>query len=203
MYSPPNFAEDDRQTLDAVIRANPFGLLISMLDGAPCATHLPFLLDGGRLCAHMARANPQWQGFAAGSEALCIFQGPHAYVSPSWYTREKAVPTWNYVAVHVRGVPRIIEDAHECRAMQQRLVAEFEAESETPWSMEGLPESYLAGQMQAIVNFEIPVTRIDGKFKLNQNRTAEDRAGVIAALRESPREADRATAELMAAREQP
>lgn len=202
MYCPTNFVEDDRQTLDAVIRANSFGLLVSTLDGAPYATHLPFMLDGDRLLAHMARANPQWQGFEAGTEVLCIFQGPHAYVSPNWYAREKAVPTWNYVAVHVHGVPRIVDDPSECLAMQRRLVAEFEAGSETPWTMDGLPESYLAVQLRAIVNFEIPVTRIEGKFKLNQNRTAEDRAGVIASLRKSPLDSDRATAKLMAAREE-
>jgi len=201
MYRPSHYAETDRETLHSVIRENPFGILVSLLDGAPCATHLPFVLDGDRLLAHMARANPQWQGFSDGVEVLCIFHGPHAYVSPRWYTREKAVPTWNYVAVHVYGAPRIVEDPAECRAMQERLVAEFEAGADAPWSMDGLPGSYLSGMMQAIVNFEVPLTRIEGKFKLSQNRTAADRAGVVAALRSSPRETDRATADLMTARE--
>jgi transcriptional regulator len=201
MYRPSSFAETDRETLYAVIRANPFGILISLLDGAPCITHLPFVLDGDRLLAHMARANPQWRGFADGSEALCVFQGPHAYVSPRWYVREKAVPTWNYVAVHVHGAPRLVVDPGECRAMQRRLVAEFETGVEAPWSMDVLPASYLDAQMQAIVNFEIPVDRIEGIFKLNQNRIPADRAGVMAALQSSPREHDRAIAALMAERE--
>lgn len=201
MYNPPYYVEDDREVLDAVIRNNPFGLLVSVLDGAVEASHLPFLQDGKRLIAHMARANPQWRGFDAETAALCIFQGPHAYVSPRWYARKKAVPTWNYVAVHVRGVPRIVDDPEECLEMQRRLVAEFESGADTPWTVDGLPESYVNNMMAAIVNFEIPITRIEGKFKLNQRNTAEDRAGVIAALRDGHDEHTRATAALMVARE--
>ena len=202
MYSPPYYVEDDRETLGAVIRSNPFGLLVSTRDGEPEVTHLPFVLEGGRLIAHMARANPQWRGFDGETEALCIFQGPHAYVSPRWYARKKAVPTWNYVAVHIHGVPRIADDPDECLEMQRRLVAEFESGAESPWTMDSLPESYVADMMRAVVNFEIPVTRIQGKFKLNQKNTAEDRAGVIAALRNGKDESSRATAALMAVREQ-
>jgi transcriptional regulator len=201
MYLPPYYAEDDRETLYAVIRQNNFGLLFGMADDTPVATHLPFLLEGDVLQAHMARANPHWRSFGAEQEVLCVFQGPHAYVSPSWYATGKAVPTWNYVAVHVYGAPRIVDDPEKARAMQQRLVAAHESGFDEPWSIDGLSESYVTGQLRAIVNFEIPIARIEGKFKLNQNRTAEDRAGVVAALQESPRADDRAVAELMAARE--
>ncbi|MGH6617911.1 MAG: FMN-binding negative transcriptional regulator, partial [Alphaproteobacteria bacterium] len=101
MYLPPYFEETDRETLYGVIRDNNFGLLITTVDGAPFATHLPFLLEGDRLVAHMARANPQWRGFERGGEVLCVFQGPHGYVSPRWYAGTRLVPTWNYVAVHI------------------------------------------------------------------------------------------------------
>lgn len=201
MYMPPYFDESDRETLYRVIRDNNFGVLVTAAGGAPFATHLPFLLEGDTLVAHMARANPQWQSFEQGAEALCVFQGPHAYVSPRWYAGTRLVPTWNYVAVHVYGRPRIVSDPAAARAQQARLVAAHEAGAERPWTMDGLPESYLSGQLRAIVTFEVPVERIEGKFKLNQNRTAEDRAGVVAALRRSRRPGDREMAELMAARE--
>ncbi len=201
MYLPPYFAEDDREILYSVIRENNFGLLVTAGAGAPSATHLPFLLEGDTLVAHMARANPQWEAFESGAEVLCVFHGPHGYISPNWYANKKAVPTWNYVAVHVYGAPRVIDDPAVTLAMQERLVAAHEAGSPTPWTMDGLPDGYVEGQMRAIVNFEIPIARIEGKFKLNQNRKPEDRAGVIAALRASPRAGDRDLADLMAARE--
>jgi transcriptional regulator len=200
MYLPPYFEESDRETLYGVIRDNNFGLLITVVDGAPFVTHLPFLLEGDRLVAHMARANPQWRTFGAG-EALCVFQGPHAYVSPRWYAGTRLVPTWNYVAVHVYGTPRIVEEPSAVRDQQARLVAAHEAGAAKSWTMDGLPESHLAGQLRAIVAFEIPITRIEGKFKLNQNRTPEDRAGVIAALGQSAHPGDKEMAALMTARE--
>lgn len=201
MYLPPYFAEDDREILYSVIRENNFGVLVTTADGAPVATHLPFLLEGDTLVAHMARANPQWETFANAGEVLCIFHGPHGYISPSWYVSKKTVPTWNYVAVHVYGTPRIIDDPAAMLAMQERLVAAHEAGSPTPWTMDGLPDGYVDGQMRAIINFEIPIARIEGKFKLNQNRKPEDRAGVIAALRVSPRAGDQELADMMDGRE--
>lgn len=202
MYLPPYVAEDEREILYSVIRDNNFGVLVTTTaDGVPLASHLPFLLEGDTLVAHMARANPQWEAFESGAEVLCIFHGPHGYISPNWYVSKKAVPTWNYVAVHAYGTPRIIDDPAAALAMQERLVAVHEARSTTPWSMDGLPGAYIEGQLRAIVNFEIPIARIEGKFKLNQNRKPEDRAGVVAALRESPRAGDQELADLMAGRE--
>jgi transcriptional regulator len=201
MYMPSHFEEADRETLYGVIRDNNFGLLVTSSDGVPFATHLPFLLEGDTLVAHMARANPQWRCFEQGAEALCVFHGPHAYISPRWYVGTRLVPTWNYVAVHLYGRPRIVSDPGAARAQQARLVAAHEAGADKPWTMDGLPESYVAGQLRAIVTFEMPIERIEGKFKLNQNRTAEDRAGVVAALGQSPRPGDREMAALMAARE--
>ena len=201
MYLPPHYAETDCEALYGVIRDNNFGLLITTDDGVPFATHLPFLLEGDRLIAHMARANPQWRSFERGEEALCVFQGPHAYVSPRWYVATQRVPTWNYVAVHVYGKPRIIDEPAAVRAQQERLVAAHEAGAAKPWSMAGLPENYVTGMLRAIVTFEVPIARIEGKFKLSQDKPAEDRAGVITALAESGREGDRQTAALMASRE--
>ncbi len=194
MYIPKPFAASDSEALEAVIRDNPFGLLIGPGDGAPVATHLPFLLDGGRLVAHMARGNPHWRRFAGGAGALAVFSGPHAYISPRWYAAAPAVPTWNYVAVHVYGTPQIIDDAGEARDVLDRMTAEYE---DGAWTLAGQGEDYAGRQMRGIVAFEIPVARMEGKFKLSQNRSAEDRAGVIAALRESDRPEDAAVARLM------
>jgi transcriptional regulator len=202
MYMPPYYEESHRETLYGVIRDNNFGLLVTASGGVPAINHLPFLLEGDRLVAHMARANPQWKSFADGAEVLCVFQGPHAYVSPRWYVSTRLVPTWNYVAVHVYGKPRIVTDPAEVREQQVRLVAAHESSAAKPWTMDGLPESHLTGMLRAIVAFEVPIARIEGKFKLSQNRTAEDRAGVIAALAGSPYEGDRQTSALMASREE-
>jgi len=197
MYIPKHFEETDRETLYGIIRQNSFGLLVAPLDGRPVATHLPFLLEGDTLIAHMARANPHWQGFAAGEEVLCVFQGPHAYVSPRWYAAENAVPTWNYAAVHVYGVPQIISDPNAAYADQKRLADFFEAGSDSPWSMDDRDPAYIAGMLRAIVNFRIPIARIEGKFKMSQNRPAEDRQSVADALSRSPDQAERETAALM------
>ena len=194
MYIPKPFAVRDRAALAGIIRDNPFGLLIGPADRAPVATHLPFLLDGGRLVAHMARGNPHWRSFAGGGEALAVFSGPHAYVSPRWYETAPAVPTWNYVAVHVYGVPRIIEDSGETRDILDRMTAEFE---DGTWTLGSQGEEYAGRMIRGIVAFEIPLARMEGKLKLSQNRSLADRKGVIAALRESDRPEAAAMARLM------
>lgn len=208
MYVPEKFAETDRAVLLDFIRGTGWGYLVGISDGVPVATHLPFLVDGEpgseKLVAHMARANPHWQCFrdaGAGSEQLVVFPGPHAYVSPRWYKSQKAVPTWNYTAVHAYGVPRILDDPASIYASQKRLVDFYEADADGPWRMEDVDPDYIEGMLRAIVSFEIPVTRLEGKFKLSQNRTAEDRAGVIDALSASPTEGGRRIADLMASRE--
>ena len=201
MYIPGHFAEDDRATLYDVIRRNSFGILTSQVDGRPFATHLPFLLDGDTLVAHMARANPHWRGFAGGGEVLCVFSGPHAYVSPSWYAAENVVPTWNYVAVHAYGTPEIVDDAGSAYGDQQRLVDEFESGFANPWALQDRDRGYIDGMIRAIVNFRIPIARIEGKFKLSQNRDAADRARVIDALATADDPAARDTAALMRSRE--
>ncbi len=182
MYIPKPFEVTDRKILTRVIQKNNFGLLVNQVDGAPFATHLPFLIEGDLLVCHMARANPQWRSFAAGAEVLCVFQGPHAYISPRWYQSDNTVPTWNYVAVHVYGVPEIIEDPAAALADQALLVAAQEAGQAEPWSLAERDPALIDGMLRAIVNFRIPIARIEGKFKLGQNRNEADRAGVTAAL---------------------
>jgi transcriptional regulator len=169
-----------------------FATLVTAHDGLPFATHLPFLVypergPNGTLVAHMARANPQWRSFAnletemKEREALVIFQGAHTYISPSWYADPVSVPTWNYMVAHVYGVPRIIEDDEGVREALRALIDVHEGGFEEPWTMD-LPEDYLRKMMGAIVAFEIPIARLEGKYKLSQNRSEGDKRRVIERL---------------------
>ena len=199
MYIPTAFAETDRGKLHDFITAHSFGLLVSTRQGEPFASHLPFLLERGAgprgtLVGHMARANPQWQDLD-GQQVLAVFSGPHAYVSPSWYATAPAVPTWNYAAVHVYGTAGLLDEPR-LTDLLERLVGQYESGRERPWTMD-LPADYLAKMVRAVVGFEVPLARVEGKFKLSQNRPAEDRAGVIAALSAGGAE-ERALAEFMA-----
>ncbi len=212
MYIPEIFALSDPGAIARIIRDNPFGLLVTLAGGTPRATHLPFLFDAsagpqGTLTCHMARANPQWKDFAAladaGAEALAVFQGPHGYISPNWYTPGDAVPTWNYQAVHAYGRPVISDDQDKARAQQDALVAAFEAASEAPWSLAGQDDAYVRRMLRGIVTFEMPVTRFEAKAKLSQNKSEAARAGVIAALARSARPEDRALAAAMTTSGQP
>ena len=189
MYIPKAFREDDLNTLHKFMREYSFATLITQHEGVPFATHLPFILDAqrgqnGSLLAHMARANPQWHDFASEQEVLVIFQGPHAYVSPSWYEVELSVPTWNYAVVHAYGIPRLIEESEELYKLLKILIETHEAQFESPWPFQ-LPDDYLQKMMHGIVGFEIEITRLEGKFKMSQNRTESERENVIAALLES------------------
>jgi len=189
MYIPKAFREDDLNTLHKFMREYSFATLITQHEGVPFATHLPFILDAqrgqnGSLLAHMARANPQWHDFASEQEVLVIFQGPHAYVSPSWYEVELSVPTWNYAVVHAYGIPRLLEDNEELYKLLKILIETHEAQFESPWPFQ-LPDDYLQKMMHGIVGFEIEITRLEGKFKMSQNRTESERENVIAALQES------------------
>jgi len=203
MYVPKHFAIEDHAASHRVITENGFGELVTTdAEGVPFATHLPFLLDpargaAGTLIAHMARANPQWQHFSAGKPALAIFHGPHAYVSPAWYATHPAVPTWNYVAVHAYGVPKVVEEPAAVKDILWRLVDANEAANGTAWRMGSLTEQYLASMMRAIVAFELPIDRLEGKAKLSQNRDATDQARVVEALAASADPSAQATAEAM------
>jgi transcriptional regulator len=188
MYIPKHFAIAEKADCHQVIAENGFGELVTLDDaGLPFASHLPFLIDpargvSGTLIAHMARANPQWQHFTTGKPALAMFHGPHAYISPAWYATHPAVPTWNYVAVHAYGVPKIVDAPTSIEKILRQLVDANEAANGTTWRMGGLPEEYLGSMIRAIVAFEIPIDRLEGKAKLSQNRDAVDQARVAEAL---------------------
>jgi transcriptional regulator len=180
MYIPAAFRETRLEVLHALIREHSFATLISQLDGEPFATHLPFLLDAtrgdhGTLRGHLARANPHWHSFADGQPALVVFQGPHAYISPNWYLAEQAVPTWNYSAVHAYGTPSIVSDWPTVRTLLEDTVATFESGLGQPeaWTIERDSADYIEKLAQGIVAFEMPITRLEGKRKLSQNRPGD------------------------------
>lgn len=186
MYIPRHTLITDQTLMHRFMQRFSFATLVTVEQGSPFATHLPFMLDTqtgtcGTLIAHLARANKQWKSFAEQQEVLIIFQGDHTYISPSWYSEPVSVPTWNYMVVHAYGTPRIIEDEAAIVPMLDRLVQTHEQHYAQPWRMD-LPEDYMHQQMQAIVAFEIELTRLEGKFKLSQNRSAVDQQRVIAAL---------------------
>jgi len=201
MYTPAPFAEERPEVIARLIAEHPFGVLFTCGADGPQASHLPFLLDEtrgpqGTLIGHLARANAHWQALDGRAEALVVFNGPHGYVSPRWYRRKPAVPTWNYAAVHVHGRPRLIYDAPSLRAILTALVDRFEDGAER-WGMDSVPETFLSGLQRAIIGVEIEVTRIEAKLKLSQNRGEDDRAGVVAALLDSPIDGDRALGRMM------
>ena len=203
MYIPPANAVTDPKTLRDFMRRHSFATLITVEDGAPFVTHLPLLVEErgeqGTLAGHLARANPQWRGFDGHTEALVIFSGPHAYVSPSWYEPDAPnVPTWNYMVAHVYGAPRIVEDEAAVRRHLLALIARFESGRPTPFEPD-YDEAWLKGMMRGVVAFELPIARIEGKFKLSQNRDATDRAHVADALGASDAQDERAVAEAMRA----
>jgi transcriptional regulator len=193
MYQLPAFREDRIEVQHDLIRAHPLGLLVSTGPGGLMANPIPFLVyaDGsqrGTLRAHLARANPQWRELAAGAECLVVFQGPQDYVTPSWYATKrengKVVPTWNYATVHAWGRPRVVDDAAWLRRQIGDLTLQQEGVRPAPWRVEDAPADYVAAQIKGIVGIEIPIDRIEGKWKVSQNRPAADRAGVVAGLRE-------------------
>jgi transcriptional regulator len=205
VYLPPAFTEARPEVLIAHIERYDFGLLVSHGSAALVASHIPFLVerDGDQLHlhGHLARANPQVADLAGGGEALAIFPGPHAYISPKWYATGPSVPTWNYVDVHAYGTIRLIEDSGWLQGFLRRLSDRHETRNPLPWRMENLPETYVRGMLEGIVGLEIAVTRLEGKYKLSQNRPAADRPRVIAAL-EAQHDADAlAVAKLMRERE--
>ena len=194
MYIPSHFRESDERVLADFIDAYSFGTLVSIAQGVPFASHLPFLHDreGCTLHAHVARANPQWQHFATHPDVLVMFQGPHGYVSPTWYA-EPGVPTWNYTAVHVYGRARVLDDGAATARHVEKLAARFERGSASPW----VPD-YDPRRLAGIVGIEIAVMEIQGKFKLSQNRSAEDRAAVVARLEARGGDESTALAKLVA-----
>ncbi|SDL99449.1 FMN-binding negative transcriptional regulator [Pseudomonas indica] len=206
MYLPSAFRVEDLPHLHAQIDASPLAILVTLGAQGPEASHLPLLLDPqagefGTLHGHFARANPQWRQLADGAEALVIFSGPDAYVSPGYYPSKaehgKAVPTWNYIAVHAYGQAEIYDDPQRLRALVSRLSERHEQGRAHPWSVDDAPPGYIDGMLRAIVGFSLPIRRLEGKWKLSQNRNAEDFAGVRDALSVSPEANERALAQRM------
>jgi transcriptional regulator len=205
MYVPTIFAEDDPAELTSLMRAASFAALVTTVDGRPAATHLPLVLDQdsgtpGRLLGHVARANDHWKSFDGTNEALAIFSGPHAYISPSWYESANMVPTWNYAAVHVYGRPRVIEDTDAVLALLARLVGTYESDATGNWSMDKSDSEIMRGMTKGIVAFEMPIERMEGKWKMSQNRKPVDARGAIEGLRGLGDAEAIAVAEIMEAR---
>lgn len=201
MYIPPSFRIDDAAKLSSFMNSHSFATLVTCDEGLPVASHLPvrhFVVDDAcqTLVSHMARANSQWKHFSRNTEVLTIFHGPHGYISPAWYSTDLAVPTWNYAVVHVYGHPRILEDHDRVVSMLEETIRFYERSFEKPWPGI-LPEEFRDQLIQQIVAFEIDVTRVEGKFKLGQNRSKEDLANVYDTLNQSNDFNTRQLAELM------
>jgi len=192
MYIPKDFRVEDLNILHADMQQNSLATLVSITSAGLVATHLPILLDEqrgpyGTILGHVSRANLQWQQSDLGVEALLIFTGPDTYVSPSWYPAKqetgRVVPTWNYAAIHAYGKLNFFDDAERLRQIVTRLTDRHEAAFAKPWLVTDAPSNYIDSQLKAIVGFEMPILRIEGKRKFNQNRSTADRSGVIQGLR--------------------
>ena len=184
MYLPPHFAQPETEELQRLMRAHPLGALVTQVDGALDADHLPFELDATRgehgvLQAHVARANPLWQRCTSGTPVLVIFRGAEGYISPSWYPSKhethRQVPTWNYEVVHAHGLLSIHDDERYVRGLVARLTRRHEASEPQPWKMGDAPADYLDVMLRNIVGIEVQITALVGKAKLSQNREARDR----------------------------
>jgi transcriptional regulator len=199
MYVPSAFAETRPEVLADFIAANAFATFVTNGPGGLVASHVPLLHDAARgiLSGHLARANPQGADLVDGAEALAIFTGPHAYVSPRWYAKAPAVPTWNYTAVHAYGRVRRVDEPEALGRLVAALSNVYEADVERPWRPEDMPPAFIAGMLKAIVGFELTITRLEGKYKLSQNRAPEDRTGVVAGLEATERAGDAELAALM------
>jgi len=208
MYVTPVFKEEDLPVLHDAIRQSGLATLVTLGADGMEASHVPMLLDPepapfGTLHGHVARSNPQWQRAAADGHALAIFLGPDAYITPSWYATKqetgKVVPTWNYVAIHVYGPVRFFDDANRLLAHVTKLTKRHEARRAAPWAVTDAPEDYIGGQLKRIIGFEIPIARIEGKWKMSQNRPAQDRVGVVEGLVREGGPAEAVVAKIVAA----
>ncbi|MHC8347893.1 FMN-binding negative transcriptional regulator [Pseudomonas sp. RT4P38] len=206
MYNPSSFAIDDLHELHQQILGTRLAVLVTHGEQGLQASHLPLLLSSdqglnGTLYGHFAKANPQWKALQNGAEALVIFAGADAYVSPGFYPSKaehgKVVPTWNYVAVHAYGTAEVFTDADRLRNLVSALTDRHEAGRASPWKVADAPADYIDGMLKAIVGFAMPIQRLEGKRKLSQNRNAADIAGVREGLAASPDVHEQALAHLM------
>jgi len=191
VYQPPHFREDDLAVQHDLIRSQPLGLLVSAGASGLVANHIPFTLypnEGqfGTLRCHVSRANTQWRDLQAVDECLVAFQGPQAYITPNWYATKretgKVVPTWNYAAVHAWGHPLVTDDPTWLRRQIDDLTEVNEGRLPAPWRVDDAPADYVASQIKGIVGIELVITRIEGKWKMSQNRPEPDRVGVTEGL---------------------
>jgi transcriptional regulator len=206
MYLPQIFEESRLDVLHELIRSHPFSTFVVHTESGLVANHIPFLLDPqagdrGTLRGHVARANPVWKQLAAAPEAIAIFQGPDAYITPNWYPSKhedsKVVPTWNYAVVHAYGRARAVEDSAWLHALVSQLTAEQEAKQPLPWRISDAPSDYTEQMLRQIVGIEIPISRLQGKWKVSQNRKLPDRLGVVAGLESQATDQSGAMAELV------
>jgi transcriptional regulator len=201
VYLPPIFSETRPEVLIAHIEQHDFGLLVSHGASGLIASHIPFLTecdgDNLHLLGHLARPNPQVADLAQGGETLTVFSGPHAYISPTWYVGGPSVPTWNYADVHIYGTVRLVDDPDWLRQLLRRLSDRHEARNPVPWRMQELPEAYLSSMLKGIIGIDITATRLEGKYKLSQNRPAADRPRIVAALERRGDAGSLAVADLM------
>jgi transcriptional regulator len=206
MYVPAHFKEDRVLILHETIRQVGFGTLVTYGDDGLEANHLPMLLDAdsgplGMLLGHVARANPQWRRAHGDVQSLAMFLGPNTYITPSWYRTKtetgKVVPTWNYLAIHAYGELAFFDDRSKLRAHVERLTEAHERERTAPWAVSDAPSDYIDQMLGGIVGFTLRIDRLEGKWKMSQNRSAPDRAGVTAGLAEEKGAAQRAVAHVM------
>lgn len=193
MYVPAHFEENRIEVLHALINEHPLAAMVTLNSSTLTANHIPMELDReqgeyGLLRGHVARGNPVWRDYSEEHGALAVFQGPQRYITPNWYQTKgengKVVPTWNYAVVHASGPLRIIEDREWLLALVSRLTDRHESESPMPWKVTDAPADYIDKLLGAIVGIEIPIVKLTGKWKVSQNRSAEDRAQVASSLRQ-------------------
>ncbi|OAN62907.1 hypothetical protein A8B79_01380 [Balneola sp. EhC07] len=193
MYTPSSFKEENPDVLFDLIEEHNFGIIFSQHQDQPEATHLPFLVHRqkgkhGTLIAHFAKANKHWKKLDEAKGVLVVFQGPHSYISPAWYVNRAEVPTWNYATVHVFGKPKVIEDAAELNKMVKELTHFHEDQENTGWKLDEVPEKDYNTDLKAIVGLEIEISKMEGKFKFNQNKPDKDQKSVIAKMEDLGRE---------------
>ncbi len=204
MYVPRHYSQDDTAVAHDLIRGNVFATLVTEVSGRLDATHMPVVLDGGRgelgiLRFHLARANPTVKALAETREVLMVFVGPHTYISPDWYANENLVPTWNYAVVHAYGIPRTMNDAELRRLLDDLSASQEERLPKAPWTTDKMPPELVDKMCKAIVGFELPIAELQGKWKFDQKKGADDRAGAVAALEELGGESRHAVAATMRA----
>jgi transcriptional regulator len=200
MYIPEQFIEEDFKRIIDLVKNNPFGMLITEHDGSPCISHLPFLIESntgsyGKLIGHMARDNSQWKSLTETESVIVVFNGAHGYVSPTLYSTP-GVPTWNYAVVHLHGKPTVIEDSAGVENILEKLTTRFESNKPDPWKLSfPIEKSKL---LQMIVGFEVEIQKIEGKFKLSQNRKPQEQQNIINELGKSNHNGDVELSKLMA-----